>query len=104
MEADSGLRVARIGGNAVISWHLAPCATSSDVVIGALGGLPVRPGSGVESCLARDLPASTLTVTDTTTPLPGYGYWYLVRGRNALGVGPYGWQSNGTPEASTACP
>ena len=40
---------------------------------------------------------------DLSTPSPGHGYWYLYRGRNACGVGSYGFAKSETERISTAC-
>lgn len=101
-EFDTGLRVSQSGGNSLVSWNVAPSAASSDVLRGLLSGLPVGPGGGDEVCVASAIPGSTLS--DSGTPGTGDGFWYLVRGENACGRGPWGSQSNGTPEVSTTCP
>src|SRR5207247_7613084 len=44
-EVDNGVRVSGNGGTVVISWNLAPCATSSALMRGLLKGLPVGPRS-----------------------------------------------------------
>jgi hypothetical protein len=107
-EVDSGVRLRRSGGAAVLSWNLAACASSSDVLRGLVSALPVGPGGGDETCLANSLPPTTLTWTDGTNPATGTAFWYLVRGDSAGGHGPWGYQLvNGVPtieEVSTTCP
>lgn len=44
--------------------------------------------------VARSQPESapsqlTLSVTDPATPIPGDGYWYLIRTRDAVGTATY---------------
>jgi hypothetical protein len=102
-EVDAGLRVARTGGDALISWNVGPYATSSDVLRGLVSGLSVGPGGGDEVCLAT-VSSPTSTFTDSASPGAGDSFWYLVRGTNACGHGAWGAQSNGTPEVSTTCP
>src|SRR5262249_48120065 len=87
-----------------LSWTSAAGGAGSgtvhDVLRGPISTLPV--GSGGESCLASGLAGTT--TTDPATPSAGTGFRYLVRGRNACGRGPYGFASDGSPEASSACP
>jgi hypothetical protein len=75
-------------------------ATFSDVVRGTGAGLPV--GSGVEACVA--VQTSAAQVDDATSPTPGELIWYLVRARNACGVGSYGKRTGGVERTSSACP
>jgi photosystem II stability/assembly factor-like uncharacterized protein len=76
-------------------------ATVHDVVRGGLDELPV--GSGLsETCLDPGTPADTST--DLSTPAVNRGYWYLVRGRNACGIGSYGNESAGPERATGICP
>jgi hypothetical protein len=107
-EVDNGLRVNRSGGTAVISWNLATGATSSAVLRGLVSALPVGPGGGDESCLNGNVPGNTLQWPDAPNPASGASFWYLVRGDNACGKGPYGFRAqNGTPTVariSTTCP
>jgi len=103
-EVDKGVRVSRSGSDATIVWNLAANATSSDMLRGLVRGLPV--GGANERCLVHNTVARTLTDPD----LPGAGdsFWYLIRGENLCGVGPYGFEDrNGVPAApreSAACP
>ena len=88
-----------------LTWtSAAPTAGSGtvhDVPRGLLSQLPVggKPG---EACLASGIAAAT--ASDTATPAPGQGFWYLVRGRNACAAGTYGTTTAGTPRNVTACP
>jgi hypothetical protein len=87
---------------ATLTWaSAAPSAgylTVHDVARGGLDAFPV----GASICLAAGVSGSS--ASDSALPAPGAGYWYLVRGRNSLGSGTYGRQSNGTPRVTTACP
>ena len=76
-------------------------ATTYEVLRGDLTELPVGLGPG-EVCLESGITEPGLNVMDE--PVPGSGYWYLVRGTNACAVGPYGQQSDGTPRETTTCP
>jgi hypothetical protein len=40
---------------------------------------------------------------DLAVPDPGHGFWYLYRGRNACGVGSYGFATGGTERISSVC-
>lgn len=68
---------------------------------GVLNELPVASGLS-EVCVASGIPDAT--TTDATASIIGKGFWYLVRGRNACGVGTYGFTSNGTERVTAACP
>ena len=105
-EVDGGVRVSRSGSDAVITWNLAPRAAASTVLRGRVSGLPVGPGGADERCLAGDTVVRTLTDSDA---LPAGGsFWYLIRGENACGSGPYGFQgldgTPGAPRVSATCP
>ncbi len=105
-EVDTGVRFARTGEvESQITWNLATGADSSDVLRGS--ALPVGSGAG-EACLASGLSGDVLTWIDATTPETGSGFWYLIRGNNACGEGPYGFEArNGVPtvpRATTTCP
>jgi glucose/arabinose dehydrogenase/PKD repeat protein len=83
------------------TWPTQPSATRYSVVRGQTSALPVGPGGGDETCFS-DLTIPSLT--DTTTPASGVAFWYLARGENACGDGPFGVQSNGQPRLTTTCP
>ena len=93
---------------ATLSWNIAADAgtgTVYDVVRGEVGQLPVGAG-GLETCVASGV--SVPTASDSTVPLPGGPFWFLVRARNACGAGIYGWAiQNGVstvPRSTTSCP
>ena len=74
--------------------------TTHEALRGEIGQLPV--GGESETCIG---PGTTGTsVIDTTTPPSGKCYYYLVRGRNACGVGTYGFDSGLIERLSPACP
>jgi hypothetical protein len=64
------------------------------------------PGADDEFCLADNLAAGT--ATDATIPAVGAAFWYPVRGQNACGEGPYGFEGDhgvsAAPRVSTTCP
>jgi hypothetical protein len=95
----SGISVA--ADKATYSWSTLPSATRYDVVRGSIGAFPVGPGSGDETCFP-DLISPSLM--DSTLPAPAGGYWYLSRGRNACGSGPYGVGQDGNPRVTATCP
>jgi hypothetical protein len=66
------------------------------------GGMGSAPGSGVEDCVVSW--TSELGAVDGTAPAVMQGFWYLVRGSNACGVGSYGQASGGTERLSATCP
>jgi hypothetical protein len=78
--------------------------TVHDVVRGNVPELPVGSGAG-ETCLATTAGDALL---DDVIPALGQGFWYDVRGRNACGIGTYGFETwKGTPVAERAtviCP
>lgn len=82
-----------------------PAGTTYDVVRGGIAALPVGPGGGDESCFDN---LSAASVSDSTVPASGAGFWYLSRGENTCGNGTYGTQGvHGTPGATritTTCP
>jgi hypothetical protein len=59
-----------------------------------------------ERCLIENSEQNALT--DSELPAKGDGFWYLVRGENASGKGPYGFEeSHGAPTVpreSPTCP
>jgi hypothetical protein len=89
-----------------LRWSTAAGATSSDVLRGLVRGLPVGSVGAGEHCLAENIAANTLT--DSEVPTPGDSFWYLVRGGNVCGKGPYGFErAHGVPAAprvSATCP
>jgi hypothetical protein len=96
-----GIQLRRRGGQLSYSWSTLPSATGYDIVRGSIGALPVGPGGGDEICFP-DLASPTLT--DSTLPAAGGGYWYLSRGKNSCGTGPYGLRRDGNPRVTTTCP
>jgi len=91
-----------------ITWDSAAAAgpgTVHDVLRGLVSQLPVVDGPA-QSCLASGIP--TAAVSDPAIPPTSESYWYLVRGRNACGLGTYGFREiEGVPGAertSTTCP
>ena len=105
-EVDNGFRVSRIGSVAVLRWNVASGSTSSGVLRGHVNRLPVGSVESGERCLVADSEADTLT--DPELPASGDAFWYLIRGENVLGAGPYGFEGlHGVPAAprlSATCP
>jgi hypothetical protein len=105
-EVDDGVHVSRNGANAVLTWNVADGATASSVLRGLVSGLPVGPGGSDEQCLVDNADRNTLT--DSELPPLGDAFWYLVRGENASGNGPYGFEGlhglASTPRESATCP
>jgi hypothetical protein len=105
-EVDNGFRLSRSGSNAVLKWNVAAGATTSSVLRGHVSGLPVGTVGADERCLVTHSGADTLT--DPELPAGGDAFWYLVRGENLLGNGPYGFEGlhglPGEPRLSATCP
>jgi hypothetical protein len=91
---------------ATFSWIEAPEAHDHDVLRGLLSTGPVGSSPATETCLNNALVGTS--ASDDTVPAAGGGFWYLVRGSNACGIGSYGWQaSHGVPTVprmSATCP
>jgi hypothetical protein len=104
-EVDNGVHVSLLDGVATITWNQAVGSTWSDVLRGLVGGLPVGPGDGDEVCLMSG--TSGTSVTDAETPSPDEAFWYLVKGTNECGAGPFGFAIvDGVPVArvTATCP
>jgi hypothetical protein len=103
---DDQVRVDVSQGSPILRWNLAPRAASSDIVRGALAALPVGSGGGDEACIGDNEPGTTFRIG--ADPPSGGGYWYLIRGVNDCGGGPYGYEVHiGVPtvlRATTTCP
>jgi hypothetical protein len=103
-EVDASLFLVQDTGVTVLFWNVATGSTTYQVLRGSLAALPVGPGGDDEVC-ERVKGEATL---DDEDPSPTGGFWYVVRGRNDCGPGPYGYASeNGAPTApreSTSCP
>src|SRR6185436_1914548 len=89
-EVDNGFRVSRSGSDAVLRWNIAAGATTSAVLRGHVSELPVGSAAADERCLVSNSGADTFT--DHELPVSGDAFWYLVRGENDLGDGPYGFE------------
>jgi hypothetical protein len=105
-DVGDSVTLSQSGGITTISWTPAPDSASSSVLRGLVTQLPVGPGGGDEICLDDgNVSGSTIDAED---PAPDESFWYLVRGVNACGVGPYGYEeaggANATPRSSTTCP
>jgi alpha-tubulin suppressor-like RCC1 family protein len=75
--------------------------TTYDIVRGPLSGLPVELGSG-ESCRVDGLFVTYFS--DTGQPAVGTGFYFLVRGANNCGDGPYGFATSGFERLTAVCP
>jgi hypothetical protein len=73
-----------------ISWSAAAGATGHDLVKGGLASLRSSGGdftTSTTACLAND--TSTMSASDSASPGPGAGFWYLARGVSCGGNGTY---------------
>lgn len=88
-----------------LEWDSAvPGAGSSTVhqaMRGIIAELPVGAGAS-EICGPASIPGTT--ITDSGTPSPGAGFYYLVRALNSCGVGTYGKDSTGAERTTAVCP
>jgi hypothetical protein len=91
--------------NQTISWTSlglqAGPATTYDLMRGLISQLPAG-GGPAETCLAQDIGSTQFE--ESATPESGAGFYYLVRGSNACGVGTYGASSGGVPRHAPVCP
>jgi hypothetical protein len=105
-DVGNGVTVSQASGVTTISWTPAPNSASTSVLRGSVAQLPVGPGGDDEVCLDPNNAGSS-TVDPENPPVDG-GYWYLVRGVNACGVGTYGYEEDagaqGPARQSTTCP
>lgn len=85
------------GDGQTLAWDSAVPATGSATLHQILRGSELPVGGSSDVCLAAGTPATTLT--DPDVPLAGTAFWYLVRAKNACGIGTYG-----TARPGTACP
>ena len=91
------------GDAETLEWDSAAPGAGSSTVHDVIRGTLDQPAVGFsELCIAPGVFGNS--VMDSETPEAGEGFWYLVRGRNICGPGPYGFQSNGTERTSAACP
>lgn len=97
----------RVSGQdpATLEWNSQAEASGTgtvyDVITGSLSALLSSGGFTDASCLEAGL--SEPAASDGRTPLPGDGFEYLVRARNACGEGPYGAGREGLDQSSP-CP
>ena len=93
-------------GYTVLYWNDTPRSSTYQVVRGSLADLPVGSGQEEEVCVDAAVPGTA--TLDAEDPPSGVGFWYLVRGLNGCGPGPYGFRfEHGAPTApreSTTCP
>jgi len=87
-------------GGLRLTWASLPCSDDYDVIRGDLDEL-TEAGLGTLLCIEND--TVLLEAMDTTgqDPSPGYGYFYLVRARGAVGSVHYGHTSEETPRLPT---
>jgi len=94
-----------VTGTGTLEWSsqaaTAGPSTVYDVVEGGVLDLIAAGDISAATCMVGG--TSLTSATDPNPPQPG-GTYYLVRGRNACGVGGYGTDSVGTPRVGGACP
>ena len=84
------LDVVKSGADAQLSWGGLTGATGYDIVKGDLGRLRSSGGNfalATNNCLSNN--RTTTSMTDSSTPAQGQGFWFLVRGENCGGKGTY---------------
>ena len=85
-----------------ISWSVEPLSTQYDVAGGSLASLTAA-GVSAAACLSEG-PAVSYT-DPRPNPAAYEGYYYMVRGQNACGSGPYGFATGGAWRLPlAACP
>jgi len=90
----AGLRADRSPGGADLSWTNSGLGVQYDVIIGTLDAF--QAGQGISSARCLRFGLTSPSVTDgTLPPEAGVGAFYLVRGVNVCGDGPY-WSRSGT--------
>jgi uncharacterized repeat protein (TIGR01451 family) len=94
----SGLRFT---SKTALTWDTAGSGFRYDLSRGLLSQLPVG-GGAAESCIASGV--ATTSASDSQTPAPGAGFWYLVRAKNPCSAGSYGTTSAGSTRTTNACP
>gem|GEM_PF-2173315 len=101
----AGLTMQIAANRRTLSWTSLAAGSGSgtfyDVARGRLGQFPVGAGAA-ETCAGSGV--GGLSLDEPTAPATGTGFWYLVRGHNACGVGLYGTRSNGAPDVTGVCP
>jgi hypothetical protein len=99
--------VAAVTASGKASTTLAWAAQSSDtydISSGRISAMRSEGGVGGATCLANGLGAATYVDTRSATG-PGDGYYYLIRARNACGVGTLGFAAGGIERLPVlACP
>jgi hypothetical protein len=84
------LALVKNGSDAVVSWNEVAGAVGYDAVEGDLAVLTYTSGDFTSSVLACILDDGDVTsVSAGSIPIPGGGFWYLVRGINCAGAGSY---------------
>ena len=105
-EVDGSLGLINDAGLTVLYWNPVAGSTSYQLLRGFLGDFPVGPGGAEEACV--DPAVQGEATIDPQDPPPDQGFWYVVRGANGCGSGPYGYRfENGAPTVpreSTTCP
>jgi peptidase M1-like protein/thrombospondin type 3 repeat protein len=90
---------------ATLTWDADP-AQGTGVTYELLRGDPLDliPAGGVTGAECAAAGLTQATAIDPQQPLLGGEYYYLVRKRNACGLGPLGNASSGIPRQAAACP
>jgi photosystem II stability/assembly factor-like uncharacterized protein len=90
---------------AELAWSsLASSAGPGTVYDVAVGDLALLAISGTSSSTGLVCSLAALSAEDGAALAPGSGVYYMVRGRNACGIGSFGRDSQGNERASAACP
>jgi hypothetical protein len=93
------------GDSADLAWtSLAATAGPGTLYDVAIGDLALLASTGTASSTSFACGLASLTTSDASVLGPGSGVYYLVRGRNACGLGSWGRDSQGIERASGACP
>ena len=89
----TGVTAVPSGGSTLLSWDdqsgSAGSATLYDAATGNLSDLQLDRNFGQAACLSSDLVSSSVSDAGPA-PLPGDGFYYLIRARHACGAGTHG--------------
>ena len=99
----ANLRVA-LGMLTTLTWSAGASGELYDIGSGQLSTLHSE-GSLVDAACLVDRVTTNFATDQRALPPVGDGYYYVVRGRSACGVGSYGAESSGDPrQPAVSCP
>jgi hypothetical protein len=88
-----------------LSWSDVGQVSRYDISSGNLNDLRTMGDASAATCVTDDIAGTTWADDMTGDPVPGSGFYYLVRGQNACGAGTYDAESGGSVRQPTVdCP